>query len=154
MANQLKGTLGDISALRVFLLVNLTRRTGTFHQYQKAPTDRNARTGDGKPIRKEIARVSFEQGALIHATTTGPESHLLSVLYKSGKLNQTQYNALRTKNIPGGDKALALSLINAGYLTRREILQSMRQHMLDVVYSTLASTEDDFSFEEGELPPG
>src|SRR5262249_24883922 len=29
---------------------------------------------------------------------------------------------------------------------------SMRQHMLDVVYSTLASTDDEFTFEEGLLP--
>ncbi len=154
MTNQLRGTTKDLPATRFFHLINLAQKTGTYHLYQKTSTAGNPRTSDGKAILKESAKISFERGALIHATSTGSESRLLPVLYKAGKLNQKTFSSYLPKSETFGDKALALLLINANYVTQRDIVQSMRQHMLDVVFSVMARSEETFSFEEGELPPG
>ena len=152
MASQLSGTIADVPVARFFHLVNLARKTGTYHLYQNSANARPARTADGKVIPVEYARISFEQGALVHATTTGPESRLLAVLYKAGKLNHKQYTMLLERAATVGDKALALSLINGNYVSQRDIVQSMQQHMLDIVYSVMASSHEEFRFEEGELP--
>jgi hypothetical protein len=153
MANLFKGTLGEISPSRFFHLVNLTKKTGTYHLYQKTSMPGNPRTADGKPILKEVIRISFERGALIYAATTGSESRLLPVLYKTGKINQQQFDTFQPKTNTLDDKALALLLINGNHLTQSDIVHSMQQHMLDIVFSVMTPTEEQFSFEEGELPP-
>jgi hypothetical protein len=61
-------------------------------------------------------------------------ANLASVLHKSGKLNDRQATVIRERAANTGDKALALLLIQANYVTQADIVTSVRQHTLDIVY--------------------
>jgi len=49
---------------------------------------------------------------------------------------------------------LALLLINANYVSQRDIVASVQQHTLDVVYNLLTWIEGPFRFEDNLLPSG
>src|SRR5260221_9747965 len=103
---------------------------------------------------KERAKVAFRMGKLIHATDGNQDGHLASVLHKSGKLNDEQHRIIREKAANASDKALALLLINANYVTQADIIQSIQRNTLDIVYDLMTWQKEPFIFEEGELPPG
>ncbi len=160
MPYQLRGTLRDLPTSQMLHLIDLAQKTGTYRLYGSVPTgykDEVPTRGNGRssvytvPLGTERVRISFLQGKLIHATTTGPESHLASVLYKAGKLNLQKYLVFRESATHHGDKALALSLINANYVTQGDVIQSLRQHMLGILFDVLTWNQELFTFEEGEL---
>jgi hypothetical protein len=159
MARQLKGTLQDLHTTQLLHLVNLAKKTGTLHVYDGVPTGREIIMGDGETKRPEVtpgkerARVSFREGKLIHAASGGQDGHLATLLHKSGKLNDEQHRVIREKAAAASDKALALLLINANYVTQVDIVQSVQQHTLDIVYELMTWNKEPFVFEEGELPP-
>ncbi len=159
MPRQLKGTLEDLHTTQLLHLINLAKKTGTLHIYEGVPTGREIIMGDGETKRpetvpgKERARVSFREGKLIHATASDQDGHLSSVLHKSGKLSDEQHRIIRQKAANHSDKALALLLINANYVTQTDVVQSIQQHTLGIVYDTMTWDKGPFTFEEGELPP-
>jgi hypothetical protein len=159
MPRQLKGTLQDLHTTQLLHLVNLAKKTGTLHVYDGVPTGREIIMGDGETKRPEVtpgkerARVSFREGKLIHAASGGQDGHLATLLHKSGKLNDEQHRVIREKAAAASDKALALLLINANYVTQIDIVQSVQQHTLDIVYEVMTWNKEPFIFEEGELPP-
>jgi hypothetical protein len=158
MPRQLKGTLEDLHTTQLLHLINLAKKTGTLHVYEGIPTGREITMGDGETKRAEVtpgkerAKVSFREGKLIHAVSGSQDGHLASVLHKSGKLNDEQHRVIREKAANASDKALALLLINANYVTQSDIVQSVQKHMLDIIYDLATWTKEPFIFEEGELP--
>jgi Domain of unknown function (DUF4388) len=159
MPRQLKGTLEDLHTTQLLHLINLAKKTGTLHVYEGVPTGRQIMMGDGETKRAEVvpgkerAKVSFREGKLIHAASGTHDGHLATVLHKGGKLNDEQHRIIREKAANASDKALALLLINANYVTQSDIVQSVQQHTLDIVFELMAWTKEPFIFEEGELPP-
>ena len=158
MPRQLKGTLEDLHTTQLLHLINLAKKTGTLHVYEGIPTGREITMGDGETRRPEVtpgrerAKVSFREGKLIHAVSGSQDGHLATVLHKSGKLNDEQHRVIREKAANASDKALALLLINANYVTQMDIVQSVQKHMLDIIYDLATWTKEPFIFEEGELP--
>jgi hypothetical protein len=159
MPRQLKGTLEDLHTTQLLHLINLAKKTGTLHVYDGVPTGREIIMGDGESKRaeltpgKERARIAFREGKLIHATAGTQDGHLATVLHKSGKLNDEQHRVIREKAANANDKALALLLINANYVTQKDIVQSVQRHMLDIIYELATWIKEPFIFEEGEQPP-
>jgi hypothetical protein len=160
MPRQLRGTLEDLRTTQLLHLINLAKKTGTLHVFEGVPTGKEITMGDGETKRPEVtpgkerARVSFREGKLIHALVATQDGHLATVLHKAGKLNDEQHKIIRQKAAAASDKALALLLINANYVTQQDIVQSVQQNTLDVVYELMAWNKEPFLFEEGELPPG
>jgi hypothetical protein len=158
MPRQLKGTLEDFHTTQLLHLINLAKKTGTLHLYEPVPTGREIIIGDGQTKRPEVApgkeraKVSFREGKLIHASAGSQDGHLATVLHKSGKLNDDQHRIIREKAANASDKALALLLINANYVTQMDIIQSVRKHMEDIVYDIMVWNKEPFIFEEGEQP--
>jgi Domain of unknown function (DUF4388) len=158
MPRQLKGTLQDLHTTQLLHLINLAKKTGTLHVYEGVPTGREIIMGDGETKRAEVvpgkerAKVSFREGKLIHAASGTHDGHLATVLHKSGKLNDEQHRIIREKAANASDKALALLLINANYVTQSDIVQSVQQHTLDIVFELMTWNKEPFIFEEGELP--
>ena len=159
MPRQLKGTLQDLHTTQLLHLINLAKKTGTLHVYEGVPTGRDIIMGDGETKRPEVtpgkerARVAFREGKLIHASTVEQDGHLASVLHKSGKLNDEQHRVIRTRAANASDKALALLLINANYVTQIDIVQSVQRHTLGIIYDLATWNKEPFIFEEGEQPP-
>ncbi len=131
----LKGNLRDFSTTQLLNLINLARKTGTL-------------TIQGN----EVAHVSFREGKLIYAHMGSENSNLATVLQNAGKLSEEQARIIQTKAKGTSDKQLGHLLIQAGYVTQSDIIQSVRQYVLDVVYKLFTWAEGLFRFDANELP--
>ena len=132
----LKGNLRDFSTTQLLNLINLARKTGTL-------TIQNGNQ----------AEMSFREGRLIFATMNQTSSALVSILQRAGKLSGEQVQAIQKGAGKTSDKELGLQLINAGLVSQSDIVQSVRQHILDVVYRLFTWGEGLFRFEANILPP-
>lgn len=149
----LQGNLRDFSTTQLLNLINLAGKTGTLSIHEGVKTgEKDAVGGEKMAPGKERARVSFKVGKLISATLGGQDGNLVSVLNKAGKLTDDQARIIRERAKNTSDKALALLLINANYVTQRDVVSSIQQHTLDVVYNLLSWSEGPFRFEDNILP--
>jgi hypothetical protein len=150
----LKGNLRNFSTTQLLNLINLARKSGTLLIYEGVPTGETDALGEPKfQPGAERAQVSFKDGKLIHAHAGGQDGNLASVLHKAGKLNDRQAQVIRERAANTSDKALALLLIQANYVTQADIVSSVQQHTLDIVYDLLTWSDGPFIFEDGRLPP-
>lgn len=133
----LKGNLRDFSTTQLLNLVNLARKTGLL-----------TIQGQGG----NAARLYFREGKLIHANTGGEDGHLADMLLKAGKLSAEQAKMIQTRAEMQSDKQLGLALMNAGYVTQDDIVQSVKNYMLDIVYKLFNWNEGQFQFEQNILP--
>lgn len=133
----LKGNLRDFSVLQLFNLVNLARKTGTL-------------TLEGPNV---AAWVSFRAGKLIHAQMGNEDGTLLGVLGRNGKVAKKQSAQIKAHAAGKSDQELGLLLINAGYVSQQEILESISQYVLEVVYQLFTWLEGFFRFDADVLPP-
>ncbi len=132
----LKGNLRDFSTTQLLNLINLARKTGTL-------------TIQGK----EVAHVSFREGKLIHAHLGVENNSLATILHSAGKLSEEQARIIETKARGTSDKQLGHLLVQAGYVTQSDIIQSVRQYVLDVVYKLFTWADGLFRFDANKLPP-
>lgn len=127
----LRGNLKDFSLTQLLNLVNLASKTGTL-----------VIEGTG-----EIAQLTFKEGKLIYAQLDKEDSSLAAILLRSKKLSSSQYDILISRIGNKSDKELGLMLINAGYLTQKEIIESLKQYFITVVRKLFTWLEGFFHFE-------
>jgi len=132
----LKGNLRDFSTTQLFNLINLARKTGTLTI----------------ETRQAQARLCFKEGKLIYATLDGQDDRLAAILLRAGKITEEQARTIRARSDIKNDKELGLLLINAGYVTQEDIVQSVRNYTLDTVYKLFTWPEGAFRFEPTLLP--
>lgn len=149
----LHGNLRDFSATQVFNLINLSGRTGTLTIFEGIPTGEK----DGMDKEKEApgaekAKVIFKTGKLVHALLSGQANDLIAVLNKAGKLTDQQATIMRDRAKGTGDKALAMRLIGANYVSQGDIVNSIQQFVLDVVYNLMSWHSGPFRFDDNSLP--
>jgi len=130
----LKGNLRDFSIVQLLNLINLARKTGTLR------IDRNAKR----------AHLSFRGGKLIYATLDSADGQLIPALRQNGLITEEQARTIRARAGSRSDKELGLLLINAGYVSQNDILQSMQAQVLDNVYPLFRWNDGSFHFESGE----
>jgi hypothetical protein len=151
----LQGNLRDFSTTQLLNLINLAGKTGTLTIFEGLPTnDKDAMGGVKMAPGKTRASVAFKTGKLIHAGLDGQDGNLVSVLNKAGKLTSEQARIIKERAKNTSDKALALLLINANYVTQKDVLSSVQQHTLDIVYDLLGWHEGPFRFDDDALPVG
>ncbi len=153
----LKGNLADFSTTQILNLINLAKKTGILHLYEPIVTEDMITDGAGIKRPKVIAgderaTIAFREGRLVLAAMGDSDGHLANVLHKAGKLNVDQARVIRERGSKYSDKALALMLINANYVTKADIVRSIRQHTLDVVFDVMTWKEEPFTFEENITP--
>jgi hypothetical protein len=132
----LKGNLRDFSTTQLLNLISLARKTGTL-------------TIEGR----EQAQMSFREGKLVYASLGESGSNLAQILQRAGKLSEEQSRIIQARAQGTGDKQLGHLLIQAGYVTQSDIIQSVRQHVLDIVYKLFTWVEGLFRFDANRLPP-
>ncbi|HCM96869.1 MAG: hypothetical protein A2X25_05425 [Chloroflexi bacterium GWB2_49_20] len=133
----LRGNLRDITFTQILNLINLAKKTGTL-----------VVEGPG-----ETAQVSFREGKLAYAQVEKEESRLAVILNKNKKLSANQYRAIVQHGSNISDKELGLMLINAGYISKDDILLSLQQHCMDIAHRMFTWVEGFFRFENDMLPP-
>jgi hypothetical protein len=133
----LKGNLRDFSTTQLLNLIHLARKTGTL----------TIDTLNGS------ARMAFREGKLIYAVAGEETGTLTSILQRAGKLSAQQAQAIDKGSKKISDRELGLMLIDAGLVTQSDIVQSVRQHILNIVYRLFTWAEGAFRFEANVLPP-
>lgn len=133
----LRGNLRDFTITQLLNLINLASKTGTL-------------VIDGA---SEQAYVSFRDGKLAYARIGKEDGSLASVLYKASKINANQYRAIMDRSGQMTDKELGLLLINAGYVTREDILLNLQAYFTDLIRRLFTWVEGVFRFENEILPP-
>ena len=127
----LKGNLRDFSTTQLFNLINLARKTGTL--------------AIDTPVSR--ACLGFREGKLIYATLDGQEDRLAGMLRRAGKITDDQFRAIDAQAGDRTDRELGLLLINAGYVSRSDIVQSVRSYVLNNVYRLFTWAEGSFRFD-------
>jgi hypothetical protein len=131
----LKGNLRDFSTTQLLNLINLARKTGTL----------------AIDTRDNNARLSFKEGKLVYATL-GQDARLAGILHRSGRISEEQARTIQTQASAKSDKELGLLLINAGYVSQSDILQSVHAYILGNVYPLFTWPDGTFRFESNVLP--
>lgn len=133
----LKGKLRDFSLTQLLNLVHLARKTG-------------ALTIDSS---KGVAELFFQEGKLVYASVSGESNSLADLMVRAGKLTQSQVDSLAASGRTRDDRQLGILLINAGQISRNDILQALRKHMMDVVYMVFSWEDGTFVFDQKLNPP-
>jgi len=155
----LKGTLSVFSTTQLLNLINLAKKTGVLRIYEGVETGKKLTLGDGQTQIPELApgkqkaEVAFKEGKLLYASMDEKSADLTSVLQKAGKLNDEQARIIRDRAKSHTDKALALMLINANYVTKQNIVQSIQKHTVDIVFDLMVWDKEPFEFIENAEPP-
>jgi hypothetical protein len=132
----LKGNLRDFSTPQLLNLINLARKTGTL-------------TVAGN----QTATVAFREGKLIFAGLGGNGSGLAHILEEAGFLTPEQGRIIETKARGTSDKQLGHLLVRAGFVSQRDIIQSIRRSSVEVVYRLFTWPDGAFNFDAGAAPP-
>jgi hypothetical protein len=133
----LKGNLRDFSFSQLLNLINLARKSGVLTMTSEA----------------EVT-LSFREGKLIDACDSASEvTNLAQLLFQRGMLSQEHYDAIAARAAAMNDKQLGRLLIQAGFVNQTDILQSVRQNILDIVYDQFSRAEGAFRFEANAQPP-
>ncbi len=131
----LKGNLRDFNVVQLLNLIHLARKTGGL------TIDQNGKQ----------AYLAFREGKLIYASVNGAGSQLATALRQSGMITQEQARVLESRAGTRSDKDLGLLLINAGYVSQSDVLESVRADILNNVYPLFTWSEGAFQFESGSL---
>lgn len=149
----LQGNIRDFSTTQLLNLVNLSRRTGMLTIFESVPTgEKDAMEQPKMAPGEQRAQVAFKQGKLVYASLKDQEGNLVSVLKRAGKLTEDQARVLRERAKGTTDKALAMRLIGAKYVTQADIVTSIKHHILDVVYNLMTWNEGPFRFDDNLMP--
>jgi hypothetical protein len=133
----LKGNLRDFSFLQLLNLIHLAHKTGGV-------------VIDGS---MNAAQVNFQEGKLVYAQSNHEENNLAWILFKAKKLTYAQYKVISERAGAMSDKELGLLLINANYLSQKDILQCIQNHYVYIVNQLITWQDGDFRFENEMKPP-
>ena len=149
----LQGNIRDFSTTQLLNLVNLSRRTGMLTIFEAVPTgEKDAMKNEKMAAGSERAKVAFNKGKLVYASLSNQDNGLVAVLNKAGKLTDAQAKVLRDRAQGTSDKALAMRLIGAKYVTQQDIVNCIKNHILDVVYNLTTWSEGPFRFDDNTTP--
>lgn len=149
----IQGNLRDFSATQLLNLINLSGRTGSLKIFEGIPTgERDAMQNPKLAPGKERAQVYFRSGKLVYATMSEQVGDLVAVLNKAGKLTDAQARVIRERANAVSDKALAMRLIGANYVTKNDIVTSIQQYILDVIYNIMTWSQEPFRFDDNIQP--
>lgn len=149
----LQGNIRDFSTIQLLNLMNLSGRTGMLTIFESIPTgEKDAMLNEKMAAGAERAKVAFNKGKLVYAALSNQDSGLVSVLNKAGKLTNEQARVLREHAKNTSDKALAMRLIGAKYVTQADIVNCIKQHIQDVVYNLITWSDGPFRFDDNATP--
>ena len=137
----LQGNLRDFTVTQLLNLINLANKSGTL--IIQGPN--------------EGARLVFRQGKLAFAQFISPEGqqqgNLPIILHRAEKINDAQLNTLKTRAAEMGDKELGLLLINSGYVSQQDILESLQSYFTSLIQQLFTWVEGRFKFDPAQEVP-
>lgn len=128
--------LEDFSLIQLLELLNLAQQTGRLLAKTAAQT----------------VTLYVRAGALISAHTDATAEHLTAILVKMGKLPGDHAETINSRLGTPPDRVTGKYLMDAGLVSRDDIIQGVRDYMLEIVYDLSTWTEAEFYFEPDALP--
>jgi hypothetical protein len=137
----LQGNLQDFTVTQLLNLVNLANKSGAL--LVQGPN--------------EGARLFFRQGKLAYAQLVSEngqqQGSLPNILHRAEKINDAQLNTLQTRAREMSDKELGLLLINSGYVTQQDILESLQSYFVATIQQLFTWVEGRFKFDPSQDVP-
>ena len=133
----LKGNLRDFSIIQILNIVNLAKKTGVLIV-----------EGSG-----EGSQMIFREGKLAYTIVGQEDNSLSAILQRNKKISHGQARILKEKAGSMPDKQLGLLMINAGYVTQEDILESLREYYISAVRRFFTWVEGTFAFQQNITPP-
>lgn len=137
----LQGNLQDFTVTQLLNLINLAGKSGAL--LVQGPN--------------EGARLIFRQGKLAYAQMVSEngqkQGSLPSILHRAEKINDAQLNTLQTRAAGMNDKELGLLLINSGYVSQQDILESLQSYFVALIQQLFTWVEGRFKFDPAQDVP-
>jgi hypothetical protein len=134
----LKGNLKDVGLNQLLNLIYLAHKTGALTVQ---------RDGGGT-----AARLFFKEGKLIQAALDGQTARLTDIMVQVGKLTADQAKAIRARSKVDTDKELGLLMIQNNVLNQTDIIQGVKNYLLESVYTLFTWHSGTFRFDPNILP--
>lgn len=135
----LKGNLKDVGLNQLLNLIYLAHKTGALTIQR-----------DGS---NAAARLFFKEGKLIQAALNNQSPRLTDILVQVGKLTADQAKAIRARAKVDTDKELGLLMIQNNVLSQADIIQGVKNYLLESVYTLFTWHTGTFRFDPNILPP-
>lgn len=130
-----RGSLRDISLVKILVFLNRNRKTGTLSV-----------TGPAW-----IKKIYLKAGDAVFASSTYEDDRLGEMLLKAGKITVEQYDRsvalLRTSN-----KRQGAILVEEGYLSPKELFWGVKYQVEEIILGLFQLDEGEYEFLEGDLP--
>ncbi len=131
----LRGELSDYPIAKIFIELNKQRETGIL----SVSTPRFTK------------KVYFKQGDAIFASSNLEDDRLGEMLLKWGKINLEQYHR-SVELLKKTGKRQGQILVELGYLTPKELYQSVKAQVKEIIYSLFGLDHGEYEFLPGPLP--
>lgn len=133
----LKGNLRDFSITQMLNLINLAQKTGTLAIHNQRGT----------------AMIVFHKGKLAWAGLERKDITLSHILHQAQVITTAQFRTLRERASNMSDKELGLLLVNSGYVTQQQVLESLQAHYTAIIMRLFAWDQGEFYFENSAIIP-
>jgi hypothetical protein len=133
----LKGQLRDYSLEQLLNLVHLAHKSGVL----------TIQSLEGE------AELAFQEGKLVHAAVEGHPGTLLDRMVHAGKLTRSRVDVYAIESQQQDDRQIGLFLISAGLATKDEIVQVVRDSIVEAVYQLFDWEDGSFNFVQQESAP-
>jgi hypothetical protein len=94
-------------------------------------------------------RIVFEGGEPLVATSNGRDDRLTELLYREGRLTDTQREAA-SAIISGSGRRAGAVLVEKGFISARELFPLVRYHYETLIIDSFTWNQGTYHFEEGE----
>jgi uncharacterized protein YerC len=127
----LKGNLRDFTVTQLLNLINLAQKSGTLI----------VRNGGVTTF------AAFDQGRLSWAENSSQKRGLSHILYMGKAITAPQFNTLKTRAGKMNDNELGLLLVNSGYVTQPDILNSLQIYYAQILLQLFDLDDGTFIFD-------
>jgi hypothetical protein len=133
----LQGQLRDFALEQLLNLVHLANKSGVL----------TIQSQEGEAV------LAFQEGKLVHAAVEGHPTSLMDRMVHAGKLTRARADTYMIESQNQDDRQIGLFLINAGLANKDEIVQIVRDSMIEAVYHLFDWDDGTFNFLQQESPP-
>lgn len=129
------GSLEHFGGTKLLRLMTLAKKTG------------------GLRVRGDShVELSFDNGKLIYASMGNADGSLPHVLADDGRISKKQATALTAHAEKMGDKQLGILLIQKGYVSRADIIRSLKRHEEGIIRQFAVWKKGDWDFDPAYGP--
>jgi hypothetical protein len=146
----LKGELEDFNVGQLLNVINLAHKTGTLRLFGGEAIHVPAFVGMIQLYPEEVhgrqAEVYFRNGTVLSAATTHTRNDLISVLRRTGKLNDRQVETIRVRYKGLTDKRMAVQLVAGKYVSKEDVTDAIRKHTTEIIHEVINWDQRQFEF--------